>query len=1353
MTLIKWSVIKFQCTHTHHVNSSFWRDIWVRVRFTLVSIFNVIHSSLQTMARNTFEQKPSLSVTPSTKNVAMMEGMGLSAQEVFVLLLVLILSVYVIYKYFLPSLYIEKRDNVVIKIAALGRPFKIGSLYDYRRDRLFEDVCLNDPKILKHITKLDYDTSSDEVHRDTFLHRFKMLGLGYFQKFSFLSGTLYPNFGSSKHLQADINDNTFVLRHEYKSHSLSLNEELIPSQSLLPITKWCKDATHIVTRIDYGAISFCLFEEDSCQTFQDEEGEKKIVESLVIKYQSTKPFEGNKLVFTPYSDYSFPNSPEMVTRCQDLKALNEHLHKSVSNKPLTIHLMRLPGVKPEYQLDDDIEEKLNTIADIVENVDSVIVKCTNLSKATVDEFTLSQLSKFQDMLIAYKRYVQNLAFSIIDQLNGDNDAKKTIQSNIDHLQQSPFHKQAMLACLSEINLVATNFEKAKKMLQNVRYIECEEELHHWCVNNSVTFALKLNRINTNKTLQEMERFLENANIFQFEEPGTTNQEGEPMILQLCQQFVAFHEANKQNAAVSFVWLESSECEDSKCKIIFAGENHLFANDFVIPDVQGAPEINPDSGSLLDKCLPLSWDHPEHGAENITEYEIILSNNDGEVIRFRTKTNVNHFVCADVDSSQIILAAVCPICWSAFGQMSPKINPFQTIMKRARFSVKQEHWQISPYSLQIVFKKPTIGKGRTPIPITVYDIRVQDIKRKKVSHELISDEDKNVRDRNVIYVTADVPVEPNCDYLFKINAKFGSSSISWNSDELFKIDVTQTQITKENIRIASRYIRGSAPKIYELKMKKIFSDEKCRLRWLELGNSHHQKDNKIIMVVGATGAGKTTLINGLINYILGVEWHDKFRFILINEATTAQNQAVSQTRDITAYTINYQEGFKVPYTLTIVDTPGFGDTGGILRDKEITSQIRTYFTASDGGGIDSINCICFVAQSSLPRLTVTQRYIFDQILALFGKDIGRNIYMMLTFADAQEPQVLSGIEEAEMPHQGYYKFNNSALYTKVVPKKPFERRSQNEESEKFDAMFWRMGMDSFERFATKLTTMESVSLVLTKEVLNEREKIQTKVTGIQTEIKVALSTLDTLDEEKRVVEQHQAEIIANENFTYTVDEIDIKQVDIPCGRHITNCLTCNRTCHEICRIANDDQKRRCASMDHKGNCTVCPGLCIWSEHRNMRYKIIVETKKVKKTYEDLRKRYEEAGEKTLSGNEVIDKLYEEFTEKQVIVMALTVEVRKSIEHLREIALRPNPMSNTEYIDKLIETEEFDHRPRWKERTAQLKKLREEAEWMHNCEKQGYDPFEKYQERIQKKSTGTRIKNALFGLGKAIKGVFQ
>lgn len=35
-----------------------------------------------------------------------------------------------------------------------------------------------------------------------------------------------------------------------------------------------------------------------------------------------------------------------------------------------------------------------------------------------------------------------------------------------------------------------------------------------------------------------------------------------------------------------------------------------------------------------------------------------------------------------------------------------------------------------------------------------------------------------------------------------------------------------------------------------------------------------------MLVGATGSGKSTLVDGIVNYILGVHFDDPFRFVIV-----------------------------------------------------------------------------------------------------------------------------------------------------------------------------------------------------------------------------------------------------------------------------------------------------------------------------------------------------------------------------------------------------------------------------------------------------------------------------------------
>ena len=107
---------------------------------------------------------------------------------------------------------------------------------------------------------------------------------------------------------------------------------------------------------------------------------------------------------------------------------------------------------------------------------------------------------------------------------------------------------------------------------------------------------------------------------------------------------------------------------------------------------------------------------------------------------------------------------------------------------------------------------------------------------------------------------------------------------------------------------------------------------------------------------------------------------------------------------------------MPYTFTITDTPGFGGTEGLRRDKKITKQIKEFFSLPPPDGIDHLDSIGFVVQASQVRLTSTQEYIFDSILSIFGNDVSKNIFMMITFADGQRPPVLAAIKEAKIPSQ-------------------------------------------------------------------------------------------------------------------------------------------------------------------------------------------------------------------------------------------------------------------------------------------------------------------------------------------------
>lgn len=54
-----------------------------------------------------------------------------------------------------------------------------------------------------------------------------------------------------------------------------------------------------------------------------------------------------------------------------------------------------------------------------------------------------------------------------------------------------------------------------------------------------------------------------------------------------------------------------------------------------------------------------------------------------------------------------------------------------------------------------------------------------------------------------------------------------------------------------------------------------------------------------MLVGATGSGKSTLVDGIANYIMGVSFEDPFRFTMVTleeEEKKTHNQVNLQIRD-------------------------------------------------------------------------------------------------------------------------------------------------------------------------------------------------------------------------------------------------------------------------------------------------------------------------------------------------------------------------------------------------------------------------------------------------------------------------
>ena len=493
----------------------------------------------------------------------------------------------------------------------------------------------------------------------------------------------------------------------------------------------------------------------------------------------------------------------------------------------------------------------------------------------------------------------------------------------------------------------------------------------------------------------------------------------------------------------------------------------------------------------------------------------------------------------------------------------------------------------------------------------------------------------------------------------------------------------------------------------------------------------------IMVVGETGTGKTTLLNCYLNYLLGIELTDKFRYkIIYEDKSKFGGQHKSQTSKVTTYNIRRPTGNPI----IIVDTPGFGDTGGIVIDAKTVKLIKDCFTKE----ISTINAVCFVTKASTNRLTDSQKYVFDSVLNLFGNDIKENFIIMITFCDGADPQIVDALQSDDsifkdiIPYlkknEWYLEFNNSAFFSTKVDRDNIK-------------MFWKLGIESYERLTNKIEGLPAKSLTLTKQVLEERAKLENSVSNLTPQLDNALNIMNNFKTTIQQVEKLKGDVKDNKDFEIEVDEYYVDKIDLRgTGKHTTTCIKCNFTCHRNCNLNDDNDKKYCCAIEGE-YCKECPGKCHWQQHKNYPYIIEQKKKKVKKTLDNLKKAYCDSNNKLSAKQQILNGLENDFNIQMIQCMSLQNQVQTAVERLKEIALNKRTHENSgQYIDQLIESEKMQKKEGYLERIQSLNELKKKHGLISDLFKRqenktikDLNQFTKeYIEKMKKKNNGQQLK---------------
>uniref|UniRef100_A0A8C5MGG8 Fibronectin type-III domain-containing protein n=1 Tax=Leptobrachium leishanense TaxID=445787 RepID=A0A8C5MGG8_9ANUR len=1164
--------------------------------------------------------------------------------------------------------------------------------------------------------KSQENTSFELIASDSISDKSSALNISASLKASFLSGLVsvggsatYINDTKSSSHNARV---TLKYSRTTKFDQLTMNH--LGAQNMTYPEVFDKGtATHVVTGILYGAQAFLIFDREvsTSENIKDIKGSLQ----LMIKKIPTFSIEGEgKLNLTEqekesvtrfnctfHGDFALDRNPVTYEEAINTYANLPKLLGQKEEKAVPVKVWLYPLSKLDNRAAKLVREISNNLISKAENIlqemTDMNMQCNDLMRHPAAETfpdIKRKIHQFREYCEQFTLVFQKQLAQTLPSIRGGAMQEVTLGNILAGKDRSPFAKLHVDGYLSTKRQEMDFVSSYLKVLANIKVLPSEHELNQVVTDPMVEFIVCFNFTSLNEEetyLSDLTKWLPilehlESKVYQPKTvtPWFKNTDINKKSRKCVRAFQEFTQANASREDTRYIVTCTSDKKNPGVSIYLYEHGDLVCDSFLPP---GKP--SPVLVSLAHDMVKLSLKPSDFGEEFVAGYSIDYRKQEEETWKtHRTENKDQEVNLTGLQANkpyQVRYSSVCKAGLSAASDI--------TVVKTLPASPPETITCISePTNLHLHWKEPkVIGEG---VIITEYNIAY-----KEGEHDNPTWLEKRTGKKTEKWVIEGL--KPKTSYAIRVQAICGDHGTSAPSGEIeASTSDTQSSNIKYQMLKDSKLLTEGKPSVYELGTE--LSD--CGYRKYRLGKENLSKTKKVILLVG--GTGKTTLINGIANYILGVDWKDDFRFKLIHEVTD-KTQAHSQTSLVTAYEMNHEMGYNIPYSLTLIDTPGFGDTQGIDQFKKVTEAIYAFFTSDRA--IDQIDAVCFVVQAALARLTPTQKYIFNSVFSIFGKDIKDNILILINFSHGERPPVLEAIKTADIPcprdSNGdpiHFKFNNSAVF------------ANNESSNvSFSEMFWTMGAQSMKTFFTSLNTTQSKSLKLTKEVLQERKRLQVNLQALQPQIKAGLVKLDEIRKTEASLKQNQDLMKANKNFEFEIEVTVPVQEEIPHGQFITNCQQCNFTCHKICSKADDKDKIRCAVMTN-GYCTVCPNRCIWNVHFNQKYKWKYVKRKEKRTYEDIKKNFEAARGEVMTAERIFQELNNQYEAVREAVLILIDESSRSLKR-REIALVPNPLLTTEYIDLMIQSEEQEAKPGYKERIQSLKEVRKDAEILENIEK--------------------------------------
>uniref|UniRef100_A0A3Q3B253 Fibronectin type-III domain-containing protein n=1 Tax=Kryptolebias marmoratus TaxID=37003 RepID=A0A3Q3B253_KRYMA len=535
-------------------------------------------------------------------------------------------------------------------VAALGRPFSLGMLYDCRRDLLVPGMTLWDSDALENNIAERAQSYNDFeiVSSKSIADKSSALNVEASLKASFLSG-LVDVEGSAKYLHDDKtshNQARVTLKYEATTKFQELSMDHLGRGNVKYPYVFDQDiATHVVTGVLYGAKAFFVFDRDVSEdeNHQDIEGYLKLMINKIpsvsiggsgsVKLDNTDIKKVETFSCKFHGDFLLHKTPATFLEAVNVyQSLPELLGEDGENGvPMKVWLL------PLASLDSSAAKLVREISAVfvedaqavLEDLKEVEIRCSDALKTTVaQQFPdiEKKIKTLKERCSEFKLEFQRNLAKMLPSIRGGGEEEAVLAELLEKRISSPFNHTKLnewLDCKErEIHTVLS----FTKMMKSAKITSSENQQFKEVLSAEKAVCYVFTSLGRSEQyLTDLSKYLNETND-DSQDPQTPDVEKEQWFAskdvgnemrRKAKLFRDFAEANKENKNLKFLTAALTDRTQNGSSI------YLYENGFSVSE-----NFEPPSEPGIEN-VPVQWEAgvtlkispPRFGAENITSYSV------------------------------------------------------------------------------------------------------------------------------------------------------------------------------------------------------------------------------------------------------------------------------------------------------------------------------------------------------------------------------------------------------------------------------------------------------------------------------------------------------------------------------------------------------------------------------------------------------------------------------------------------------------------------------------------------------------------------------------------------------------